>query len=706
MVEDDAVDRMAFERLVKAEGLPYDYTCVTCLADGKRALKSEDYDVVVTDYRLGDGNAFDLISEVPADIPIVLVTGAGGEEVAVQAMKAGASDYLIKDVDGNYLKTLPITVANTMKSKATERELQRYHEELERLVEERTLQLREKNEELSKEIEERKRAEEALRLAHDKLELRVEKRTFELRTTNVRLLEQIGERERAEKGLQKSKETVEAILNATSDCAFLLDTGGTFVALNQPTAEALQKRTDELVGQRYFDLIPQELTDTRRPKFNEVVNTGKAVRFEDRGMKKILDHSYHPVYESDGSVERVAVFSRDITEQKKAQESSVQKQRLAALGEMAGGVAHNFNNLLQIVIGACGVAEGDLELGDLEEVKSTLSQVVESAQMGSETVKQLQDFARVRTEDPTVDGEVFDLSATTRRAIQVSRPWWKSGPEKKGINLELRRKLVDGCYVKGHQNELFEVIVNLVKNATEAMPQGGKLYVKSALEDRHAVLQVRDNGMGISKDNLNKVFEPFWTTKGVQGTGMGLSTSFGIVTRHGGTISVNSWESKGTMFTIRLPLVNKPAEKKSPESVEKINISARVLLVDDQVHVAKFMERGLEAYGQTVFTASSGREGIEIFREQNPDMVICDLGMPDVNGWQVGKAVKEICDERGIAKTPFILLTGWGGQLEEREKIAECGVNRIIEKPVKYPILFDAMCELLQGDGKSRARQQ
>ncbi|MBI5570203.1 MAG: response regulator [Desulfomonile tiedjei] len=705
LVEDDRVDRMAFERMVRAEGLPYDYTCVSSIDAGKKAVKSDTFDVIVTDYRLGDGTAFDLIGEVPREIPVVLVTGAGGEEVAVQAMKAGASDYLMKDVNGNYLKTLPITVSNTIKAKATERELKRYHEQLEKLVEERTQQLQETNKELKREIEERTRAEEALRVAHDKLEIRVAERTSELRQSNAQLLDEIAERQRAEMNLQKSKETVEAILNATNDCAFLLEIDGAFVTLNPTTAETLDAPIENLLGKSYFDLIPPAIAQFRKAKFNEVASSGKGVRFEDRGMDKIFDHSYHPVFDSDGSVERVAVFCRDITEQKKSQEQSVQKQRLAALGEMAGGVAHNFNNLLQIVIGAAGLAESDLDVGDFEEVRKTLIQIAESAQLGSETVKQLQDFARVRTEDPTVAGKIFDLSATVSRAIEVSKPFWKSGPEKRGVAIEMTSRLAEGCFVKGHENELFEVIVNLVKNATEALPKGGKVACKTFVERESTVLQVCDTGTGMPKDNLTKVFEPFWTTKGVQGTGMGLSTSFGIVGRHGGLISVQSWEGKGTIFTVKLPLTVKQAAPAIASTEPIANFKARFLIIDDQVRLVELMEKALTRYGQIVFKASSGREGIELFQETEVDMVICDLGMPGMNGWHVAKAVKDICARRGVPKTPVILLTGWGGQLEEREMIEKCSVDRIVEKPIRYPVLFEVIRGLIPENGRQKRKR-
>jgi CheY-like chemotaxis protein len=330
-----------------------------------------------------------------------------------------------------------------------------------------------------------------------------------------------------------------------------------------------------------------------------------------------------------------------------------------------------------------------------------LNQIGESAQLGSETVRQLQDFARVRTEDPTVAGKIFDFSAVVARAIEVTRPFWKSRPEKRGVIIKMKHRLCPGCYVKGHENELFEAVVNLIKNAAEALPRGGKIYTRTFIKDNHAFLQVYDNGIGISKENLNKVFEPFWTTKGVQGTGMGLSTSFGIVNRHGGLISVRSKEGAGTIFVIKLPVSSKPVAENSVGTGSVANVRARILVIDDQHRLVDLMEKALKGYGQTVLKGFSGKEGLKIFQKNPVDVVVCDLAMPVVNGWQVGKAIKSICEKKGITKTPFILLTGWGGQLEEREKIARCGVDRVLEKPIKYGLLFDAIQDLVQQNGNS-----
>lgn len=201
LIEDDNIDQMAFERFVRDEELPYDYVIAGSVLEGRRTLRAEGFDVVVMDYLLGDGTGFDLFKEVHGDIPIIVTTGTGGEEIAIQAMKSGALDYLIKDPEGYYLKTLPITIERAIEIKNQGRELREYHDQLKRMVEERTRELKDKNKQLKTEVQERRRAEEALREAHDDLEKRVEKRTVELASANKQLQAEMHERKRMEKAL-------------------------------------------------------------------------------------------------------------------------------------------------------------------------------------------------------------------------------------------------------------------------------------------------------------------------------------------------------------------------------------------------------------------------------------------------------------------------------------------------------------------------
>ncbi len=399
------------------------------------------------------------------------------------------------------------------------------------------------------------------------------------------------------------------------------------------------------------------------------------------GKTTPLKACFGPILNADGACVGGIGIIEDNTDVNKAKDLQIQTERLKAVADLASGVAHNFNNLLQIIMGGAQLASVNLDLANIPNVKRHLEQILESSQFGAETVKRLQSFANLHSEPVSAGTNVFDLSDLVRQAVEMTKPWWKTTPEREGITVNLNLDLMDGCLIQGRQNELFEVVVNLIKNAAEALPLGGDINVTTFVRETSVVFRVDDTGVGIAQGSLTRVFDPFWTTKGAQGTGMGLAVSYGIVTRHGGTISVESKERHGSSFTVKLPVAKGLPEPSTP-APHVFDLELRILAIDDMQLMLSMLKEGLTDQGQTVFTALSGREGLELFKNKPVDLVICDLGMPELNGWQVGKAIKKICKDKGVPKTPFILLTGWAGQFDEEQKMIESGVDAIVEKPV------------------------
>ena len=181
-----------------------------------------------------------------------------------------------------------------------------------------------------------------------------------------------------------------------------------------------------------------------------------------------------------------------------------------------------------------------------------------------------------------------------------------------------------------------------------------------------------------------RVFEPFHTTKGPQVIGMGLACSLGIVKQHLGDISVESTEGQGSLFTVKLPFARGPADEEESANNPHVMPALRLLIVDDVEAVATVLRDGLSELGQTVFTASSGMKAIEIFKTTPVDLVLCDLGMPEMNGWQVASVIKSICAEKGVPKTPFVLITGWDRQVNEDKMAAQNGVDAIVRKADRH----------------------
>ena len=384
----------------------------------------------------------------------------------------------------------------------------------------------------------------------------------------------------------------------------------------------------------------------------------------------------------------------DLSSLKAAENALVQHERVRAVADLAGGVAHNFNNLLQIIMGSLELSLIDLEAGRHGKARESIQWMRDSVRLGAETVRRLQTFARIRAEGQAEDRKVFDVSQVVSQAVEISKPWWKDNRIEDGHSISLREKIEKGLMIEGLDDQVFEVVTNLIKNAVEACSEGGNVDVSSYSENGFAVIQVADTGSGIPEEFLGKIFDPFWTSKKTNiGTGLGLAVCHGIVETHGGSITATSKVGVGTVFTVKLPLSDRQLLEEPPEQ-SFIPLARRVLIIDDMEPIVEMLGQVLEQMDYTIFSALSGEQAIDIFKSEDVDVVICDLVMPDVDGLKVGKALKLICMEKGASKTPFILLTGWGGQTMEDLAVRESGIDAILEKPVDMKRLLDTIGKL------------
>lgn len=654
-VDDNKVDRLAFQRSVKKDELPYNPTLAESVQKGVKLLETDTFDVALFDFSLQDGTGFDLLKKVPKNTPAIIVTGSGNEEIAVQAMKLGASDYLIKDGDNNWLKTLPITVNNAIKAGKAQQELAKAHEELER---------------------------------------RVEERTKDLLEANTQLIQEIDQRKQAEKALRESQERFRALTETTSEWIWEMDTNGVITYASPRVERLLGYYPKEVVGtQRHFYMTSEDNAKWRS-KYELIVASQKPFRqlrslnVHKDGRVMILESSGVPFFDNDGVLAGYRGIDLDVTDRKRAEELLIKSERIKAVADLAAGVAHNFNNLLQIVMSGIELAITYLEGDKLDKAISTLEQVLESTSFGAETAKWLQDFAQTGFEGNVKDGKVFSLTRTVEQAVEMSRPWWKSGPEKEGINVSVETDFKVDCLVAGRESEIFEVLVNLIKNASEALPDGGKIEISTTVENGWAALTVRDNGIGIPEEKLGKVFEPFFTTKGFKGTGMGLASSLGLVKGHGGDISVSSKKGEGTVFKVMLPLADTAMNTDSQEYDNAFPWKLKILIIDDHQQLVDMLQQGFTFLGQQALAATSGQQGIDLFDQNEVDLVISDLGMPDVNGWKVGKHIKDKCEAENRKRPIFLLLTGWGDSVVNSDLIKESGVDQVIKKPINIQQLL------------------
>jgi CheY-like chemotaxis protein/anti-sigma regulatory factor (Ser/Thr protein kinase) len=242
----------------------------------------------------------------------------------------------------------------------------------------------------------------------------------------------------------------------------------------------------------------------------------------------------------------------------------------------------------------------------------------------------------------------------------------------------------------GNVSELREVVTNMIFNAIEAMHDGGKIEIRTFWKNRDVFIQISDTGVGIAEETKERIFEPFFTTKPFTNTGLGLSMSYGIVKRFGGEIEVESKVGQGTAFTITLPIGEDEKEEVVDSQPVKKGRRARILVIDDDEFVRSVLSRTLAQADHQVTLAEDGGKGVQLFKEGEFDVVLTDLGMPGVSGWEVCRMIKEISPH-----TPVGMITGWGEE-RDQSKMEECGLDFFISKPFDFAQILNVVAETME----------
>jgi PAS domain S-box-containing protein len=404
-----------------------------------------------------------------------------------------------------------------------------------------------------------------------------------------------------------------------------------------------------------------------------VTKSGESRVFEMRGMRI--------AYLDEPAVELILT---DTTEKRELQDHLLQHEKLRALGELASGVAHDFNNILGIILGRSQLLQRKVD--DLD-VRRGLRTIERAAYDGGETVRRIQDFARARTE---IEFEDIDLNALLDEVVEITRTRWRDQAEVRNVKIDVALHLGKVANIKGNGSELREVYTNLIFNAVDAMPAGGRIDITTSMDADDTVVEVRDTGKGMDEEVRARIFDPFFTTKGSNGMGLGMSVVYGIVERHRGKISVDSEVDVGTCFTIRIPGAERNDSGGPISEVLTPERTANILVVDDEEDILELVADILGTHGHRIRTEASGAKGLEALRgDVDYDLVICDLGMREMSGWEVVSTIRR--DDRRLG---IILLTGWGATLP-KEKIDEFGIDAVLNKPFQMQKLLAVVQEVL-----------
>ncbi len=380
-----------------------------------------------------------------------------------------------------------------------------------------------------------------------------------------------------------------------------------------------------------------------------------------------------------------------------SQHAVMQQERLRALGQMASGIAHDINNAISpVALYTESLLEREPNLS--ERARSYLTTIQRAIDDVTRTVARMREFYRDREAQLTL--ERVQVNRAAQQVVELTKPRWRDQPQQRGIMVELDMQLTEPLpLIMGAEHEIRDALTNLIFNAVDAMPEGGTIVLRTRLlrsddGNERVLIEVIDSGIGMDEDTCRRCLEPFYTTKGERGTGLGLAMVYGMIQRHSAEIEIESTLGKGTLVRLSFPAEASSLVAASPVvRPVTLNRRLRILLVDDDPLLIKSLRDTLEQDGHLIEATHGGRAGIDAFaaahqRHEGFDIVITDLGMPHVDGRRVAAEISAIS-----SATPIILLTGWGHRMiADNETPAH--VSKILSKPPRLQDLRAALAEL------------
>ncbi len=405
-------------------------------------------------------------------------------------------------------------------------------------------------------------------------------------------------------------------------------------------------------------------------------------------IKNLLENRFLNLEMQSRVRERTAQLEETLERLGTTQQQIVKQERLRALGMMAGGIAHDFNNALTMMLGYAELLVPWLQQHASPRELAYLNHIIGAAQDAAHVVSRLREFYR-----PAENNEIrtpINLSEIAQAAVSFTAPKWKGRSRADGVQIEVFTELAEVPPVAGNAAEIREVLTNLIFNAVDAMPEGGSITVRVACEEPDVVVSVSDTGTGMTEEEIGRCLEPFFTTKGERGTGLGLAVVYGIIQRHEGKIDITSTKGVGSTFAIRLPSTVL-LQAAAPRAAQRVEQKLRILVVDDQEIICELIAEYLKGDGHHTVTAVEGAAALELFQQEGFDLVITDHSMPGMNGVQLAKALKDL-----VPTTRVILLTGFGDEMMGRGERPE-EIDLVLGKPVSAADLRQGVYRALAG---------
>ena len=499
------------------------------------------------------------------------------------------------------------------------------------------------------------------------------------------LTTEIAVRRHTEELLRRSEENYRQLIEAAQDAIICIDEKGIIFLWNESAEKIFGYSKYEIIGQPLTTIVPEKYQTAYQEGFNlfstSDKNTISDKPVEVSGITKagVIIPTELSVSSYKAENEQLALIGivRDLTERKRIEDILLRSEKLKSMGMITSGIAHEFNNILAIVKGFA--TQIKKKCGNDEKLEKRVDTIIKATNDGVEIVRRMREYTNLELDNanfvPT------DMRLLIKQSIGFTMPRWQNIANANGIHYKIdtdgfSKELCIMC----NQSELREVLVNIINNALDAMPGGGSLSFHTWAEEKTLFVTISDTGMGMGKTVQRNVFDPFFTTKIGVGTGLGMSTAYGIVVRHGGEIEVESEEGKGSRFTIRLPLSNEIAKPEATfEQEQELKAEGlRMLIVDDEQEICDLLSEYFLEDGHNVKIVNTGDMAIKLLETESFDLVLSDLVMPEVTGYDIIETIGT------LEKKPKVgIITGWEDAYKT-EKGETLKADFIVRKPINF----------------------
>ena len=519
-------------------------------------------------------------------------------------------------------------------------------------------------------------------------------KVFDFNNKNFRLVvvRELPKKQEETTGEENSEENFKALsailpeMSTDPEILFEFDLDGRIIKANQTFFDKTGYTRDDiksglivnsiLLSEHDFDLLNSIQTNSVKEINDFNFSCKNKNVFPVTGLLKKVYHR--------SKIKRYKAQFYDISEQKHFEQSLLMTEKLNALGETAGGVVHDFNNILSIILGNSDLLKN---LSNNNDVRTISKKIKLAAIDGIKIVRRLHNFSQVYTQ---FNNEPVDLNGIITESIDLLEPQKKALEDVNGMTIRIDTEFDKIPPVLASSSELREVICNILLNSFEALKTGGTITIKTSLNDNFIILTMSDTGSGMSNETKERLFEPFYTTKSKNGTGLGMSITYGIIKKYGGEITVESEKGSGTRFTISFPVSRgeKPIEEIVTDTTDDEPFGD-ILVIDDEENICELLKDYLENEDIRVSIAVGGLKGLEYIKKHAFPIVLTDLNMPDISGWEIASYVK-----KNHPETAIIMFSGLEDSIENLNN-KENIIDYILQKPISFSKLSDILTTLM-----------